>query len=74
VTGSPLTEEQGVVWTALHDADRALTAAETAAATTWPGARTFGVSRTRRVLRELEALGRAERRRGAWTPLEAPAS
>jgi hypothetical protein len=60
------------VLTVLYDADGPLSAAETAAATAWPGARTYSLRRTRRVLRELEAAGLAERRRGRWRWLRWP--
>lgn len=59
------TEEQGIVLTVLADRTRrgegAATAEQIAAGTAWPGVRTFGVVRTRRVLRELQAAGLARR-------------
>ena len=37
------------------------TADEIAAGTAWPGERTFGVARTRRILRQLQAAGHVRR-------------
>jgi hypothetical protein len=56
----------------LYDAHRPLTATKAAAGTAWPGARTYGLRRTRRLLRELEAAGFAERRQGRWHWLRWP--
>lgn len=58
-----LSDEQKIVWTVLHD--RAVGCSEPAGAsvedvaraTGWPGERTFGVARTRRVLHELRRVG-----------------
>jgi len=64
-----LTDEQKVIGTILFDRARGVegvivgsgTIADLAAATAWPGERTFGRSRTARVLRELHAEGIARR-------------
>lgn len=59
------TEEQGIVLTVLADRARRGegpgTADEIAAGTAWPGERTFGVARTRRILRQLQAAGHVRR-------------
>jgi hypothetical protein len=56
-----LSVEQRIVLTVLLDRRRQgeppATVEEIDAATAWPGARTFGVDRTRRILRELQAAG-----------------
>ena len=64
-----LTDEQKVIGTILFDRARGVegvivgsgTVADLAAASAWPGERTFGRSRTARVLRELHAEGIARR-------------
>lgn len=60
-----LSDEQKIVVTVLLDRyrimDEPASAQEIAAATAWPGARTFGVGRTRRILRELRDEGLAHR-------------
>jgi hypothetical protein len=60
-----MTEEQSIVLTVLADrarrGDGPGSVEEIAELTRWPGARTFGVGRTRRVLRELQAAGHVRR-------------
>jgi hypothetical protein len=60
-----LSREQQIVLTVLGDRARRgegpAAVEEFAAATAWPGARTFGVDRTRRILRELREAGYARR-------------
>lgn len=67
---STLTEEQGVVLTPIRDRARRgeppATTLEIAAGTAWPGARTYGIRRTARILRELSNLGHAHGERGTW--------
>jgi hypothetical protein len=60
-----MTDEQSIVLTVLGDRARRgeapATAEEIAELTRWPGARTFGVARTRRILRQLQAAGLVRR-------------
>jgi len=66
-----LTEEQGIIAAVLFDRARESswhgaprgpgTVAEIAQDTAWPGARTYGVARTRRILHELRREGIARR-------------
>lgn len=69
-------DELAIVLTALYDLTRPdddgahlpATAAEVASQTRWPGARTFGRSRTSRLLAELVQTGCARRRRPQGSP------
>jgi hypothetical protein len=60
-----LSDDQQIVLTVLGDRARRgeepAVVEEIAAATAWPGARTFGVQRTRRILRELREAGHVRR-------------
>ena len=60
-----MTEDQAIVLTVLRDRSRlgegSATVDEIAAGTAWPGERTFGVARTRRILRQLQAAGHVRR-------------
>jgi len=65
-----LTDEQEIIATVLLDRSRGVlgqtpagpgTVAEIAQGTAWPGARTYGVARTRRILGELRREGIARR-------------
>lgn len=62
----------GVVLAAMQDGRMAWPHARTlktvAGSTVWPGARTFGVARTRRALRELITAGYVRRRRPKGSP------
>jgi hypothetical protein len=66
-----LTEEQQIVLTVLldrgHRGDEPGAVEDIAAGTAWPGARKFGVARTRRVLNELRRRDLARRAgRSSW--------